>query len=354
MFRLYNSATALVSRGVTADCQSSSAWNGSSCQACANGGCTNHVCNNGATDAPTCTPAPTITDFTAMPSIIAANDTSMLNWSGVSGATSCNLNGGEFSSLPVGPAASGNQLTSPIIATTLYSLSCTNNGGLTSQRTATVSVVDPQVSSFTLSGNNTPAGIFSLTCTGSTRYNILKDGISVYGGSQVYPGSTVTRNVTTGDGGNYVGVCINGPIERYSAGILYDSDPVKPIISITASPRTLSKNTKTLVSWNIQDPVAPGVNCTINAKAVCTSGGCSTEQINTQTSIRSTLLSGLIDAGGVTITNSVKGSPLVSGKASGSKTLQLANSMDFTITCTHPKGPVISSVRTMVTETNEQ
>ena len=59
IFRLYNNSVDLAQRGVVADCASSSAWNGTSCQACANGGCTNHVCNNGATNPPSCNVCPT-------------------------------------------------------------------------------------------------------------------------------------------------------------------------------------------------------------------------------------------------------------------------------------------------------
>jgi len=55
-FRLYNKGYELAQVTVNADCVSSSAWNGSTCQACGNGGCTNHICNNTAPVAPTCTP----------------------------------------------------------------------------------------------------------------------------------------------------------------------------------------------------------------------------------------------------------------------------------------------------------
>jgi hypothetical protein len=53
-YQLYNNAVSIATKTVTADCLSSSAWNGSTCQACANGGCTAHVCNNGASNAPIC------------------------------------------------------------------------------------------------------------------------------------------------------------------------------------------------------------------------------------------------------------------------------------------------------------
>ncbi len=64
-FRLYNNSKELATVNVTADCASGSVWDGDSCEACQNGGCTNHVCNNGSTIKPACTLNPVIDTPTA-------------------------------------------------------------------------------------------------------------------------------------------------------------------------------------------------------------------------------------------------------------------------------------------------
>ncbi len=93
----------------------------------------NTLCSNGATNTPTCTPAPTVSSFTNNGPIITGNSAT-LTWT-TSGATSCSINNG------IGAVANNSNIgTGVLTTTTTYTITCTSAGGLqnTGQTTVTV------------------------------------------------------------------------------------------------------------------------------------------------------------------------------------------------------------------------
>lgn len=105
-FRLYNNSEELASTTIAAVCASNAAWGGASCQTCSNGGCTNHLCDNGANNPVSCNQCP-----------------DSLAWdAGTSSCIPCLnggcIGGGGSSSIPLGTLVCNNTYTPPTCAVT--------------------------------------------------------------------------------------------------------------------------------------------------------------------------------------------------------------------------------------------
>jgi hypothetical protein len=207
-----------------------------------------------------------------------------------------------------------------------------------------------------ITGNYYGPGLLNFSCFNSNAYNIRRDGTLV---GSATPGTYTSASLITfpvAITGNYQVQCLHGDYGVLLTPVLFNSPPPPaPVISILASPRTITKNTSSTLSWSIQYPTN---SCTLTAKAVCANNVCTTEQLAAKTAINNKLASentDTTDPNGSrnieTAINTVAPSHVNTDyKALGKKTLKISNSMDFTITC----GLTKSSTRVRVTQSNEQ
>ena len=226
---------------IVLDCSNNEAWNAGTevCQICANGGCTAganpwnpsdpfKICNNKATNAPTCTvcnnpayadwngttnacvPKPSVLTFTVNPNTpIAYNSSAMLSWTST-GATSCSIDQG------IGPVSSnGTVSTGNRTVSTTFTLTCTNGISSVSQVGVTnvsggIVVVSPPpaavINTFTSTPanpipSNTPATL-TWTTTGSVGGCTLNG--SPVGSNSFFVTPSLTLNTS------YTLICTNG------------------------------------------------------------------------------------------------------------------------------------------------
>jgi hypothetical protein len=190
--------------------------------------------------------APTTSIYPA-PATITVGSGSTLTWSSTN-ATSCVLNGGQFSNTPVGIYGSTAVYPS---ATTQYSVRCTGAGGSsTSYTTVTVTQVATAV---TADINTSPktitsgaASTLSWTSTGAT-YCVLNGGqfnnqnVGVNGSMAIYPTATV----------NYTITCHNGTNSATDTDYVTVNNVVNnPTATITANPSTITNGNNTMLTWS--------------------------------------------------------------------------------------------------------
>lgn len=99
---------------VTGYCAGGTLWNGSVCESALKIG--------------------SLTYSPSTPADVDYGETAVLNWTGVANATSCTLNGGQFTNANVGTAASGSTTTIPLFANTTYTLTCQGFGEAVSRQ----------------------------------------------------------------------------------------------------------------------------------------------------------------------------------------------------------------------------
>lgn len=224
--------------------------------------------------------------------------------------------------------------------------------------TITNTCVNPTVDSVVVTGQYYQSGgNLAITCSGANKYKVVKDGTLFTSGN--YLGTPV--NVPVTESGNYSVTCIQGNYEGPSVVKYYNAGPPpSAIISITASPRTIAKNTSTILNFNLQFPIA---SCTLTAKAVCAGDKCTQAQLAYETKINNILKTEKVDSPDPYGVNGVSRS-IVSAvktvvpshintdwKTYGKKTLKgIENTTDFTISCGNSK----SSVRVLVTQNQER
>lgn len=145
-------ATLTVNLVVTSQqCPNGDAYVSGSCVKCSNGGCSGGggtpvnpvgslVCNNGATNPPTCTPTPPTPTATLLPAsqTINVGQSATLNWSSTN-ATSCTGSG--FTANGTSGSFSTGALNTP--GTQNYQVSCSGPGGTSPIVTASVNVISP-------------------------------------------------------------------------------------------------------------------------------------------------------------------------------------------------------------------
>ncbi|MDR3546789.1 MAG: hypothetical protein P4M11_00700 [Candidatus Pacebacteria bacterium] len=182
---------------------------------------------------------PTVT-LTASPASVTSGSASALTWASTN-ATSCSINNSVGS---VTPVAGGSKSVSPT-STTTYTITCTGTGGTaTASATVTVSASTTPTASLTASPASITTGsssTLSWACTNSTSStgSGFSTGSATSGSVSVSPTSTTSYTVTcTGTGGT----------ANHSATVTVTA-PVKPTVSLTANPTSISSGKNSQLSW---------------------------------------------------------------------------------------------------------
>jgi hypothetical protein len=239
---------------------------------------------------------------------------------------------------------------------------CTNGGW----NTTTGVCVNPSVVNFSVTGQYYEAfGTFTLTCSeassydsGSTSYEVTRTegGGPVAGGPYNSP-ITFTRSQT----GNYSAVCINGNVRSSPVVIYYrSSPPPSPTILLQASPRTIAKDSTSILSWSLQHPKP---DCELKAQVICQQGMCDQNQ-----EAERVRLNGIFNTGNTdedndgndllrrSIRDSLRTFPTsrtdIDWTSTGKKALSLKYTTDFEIEC--PSVNTYQKVRVQVTTTGER
>lgn len=191
--------------------------------------------------------APT-TAISPNPASIVYGNGSTLTWSSTN-ATSCRLNGGNFSNVLVG--ISGSVAVYPT-ATTQYSITCTGMGGTsTSYTTVTVTPVTALAPTADINSNpgNVNSGSASTISWSSLNatYCILNGGqfsnvtVGITGSYTVFPTANTTYTIT----------CYNaaGQTATDSTTVTVTAVQNNPTATITANPSTIVSGNNTVLTW---------------------------------------------------------------------------------------------------------
>jgi hypothetical protein len=225
--------------------------------------------------------------------------------------------------------------------------------------TTSLLCVNPNVTSFNVTGQYYEAfGTFTLTCSGATSYEVTR----TEGGGVVASGAYGSpRTFTNSQTGNYSAVCINGNVRSSPIVIYYrSSPPPSPTILLQASPRTISKDSTSVLSWSLQHPKP---DCELKAQVVCKQGECDQNQ-----EAERVRLNGIFNTGNTdedndgndllrrSIRDSLRTFPASRGDvdwtSAAKKALTLKYTTDFEISC--PSTNTMQSVRVQVTTTGER
>ncbi|MFA6608568.1 MAG: hypothetical protein WCT07_01510 [Candidatus Paceibacterota bacterium] len=194
----------------------------------------------------------------------------------------------------------------------------------------------PPTVNATLSGQNTPLGTISLTCTNSNSWSVVR---TEGGFTKTGTGSTALVSIT--DSGNYTVNCI-GWDATATAALFYASYALLPAdMSIIAMPVTIQAGSASSISWSVTNATT---SCMITAAPVC-SGTCSQSRLDAVAVINSTLQTGKTDANDIynltgslrTIKNAIQTVAPANNptglKALGKKTMPINFTTDFTLDC---------------------
>ena len=383
-------------------CPANLYWDGSGCSACLNGGCTGLpggstttpigglTCTNGRTP-PSCALTPIVSlTLDGSTDLFLSNypaNNATIAWNGNLGPapTSCAIPSGNWSNIAATAAPyTGSGNTDPLPAgVTNFSYECTNAAGATlvTARATVCQLATPVLTtaggacqglpvaglSF-VSGNYTPSATIRLSCSNSAVYRLKRDGTTVSSGAAVGAPFILNQNITIQ--GDYTLECDYTSIDGHTftaisaATLKYKTAPTDPVVSITATPISISKSSASVISWvvmfpnSIQSPVrVPG--CQLRATPVCT-GTCTADQLTASTTVNTLLSTGETDS------NDPAGKRLISSavnevafpgpgswKAQGKKTIVLEKSMNFKLDCGGSGTQSSSTVRVIVTSTNE-
>ena len=387
-------------------------WSGAAlgCTACGQTGCTGTggdssnpggglVCRNSFT-VPLCLDAPTVSvtlnNSTNLFISHYAGNNPRIRWNGASGAApaSCSTSGNWTNASAVGSPYNSSALNvsvGPLAAGSVstYTYSCTNGGGATLASAnvdvcplATPVLTDAigscqglSVVGLSLTGNYTAAGVLRLTCTNSDRYTLRKNGSPVTGHNNVAIGSGVfvtTVNRGASDAGTYELECFSTSFDGHpfsdvnDSVITYSATAPNPIVTLIAAPASIARSSATVLTWTVMYPNSVQVPvrtpaCKLSATPVCT-GTCTAAQDNASTTVNTILRTAMTDSndsnGSRPINpDAVNQLPPVRAvgdwRARGKKTIVLEKSMDFKLDCGSPGTKASSTVRVIVTSTNE-
>ena len=412
-YYLNNNAQTLASVSVPIRCDDGLWWNGAAgCAPCGNGGCTGTggdpstpfgglVCKNGVNNVPTCIPQPVVSlKLNGVTDIKLSNypgNNAVIAWDGTLGSaaaqpTSCAIPSNNFNPAaafaPYKGSGNTNQLPEGV---TLFSYSCTNGGGTSmAEATATVCPLNapvlhkdnscqpaPVAGFGPITGNYTSSAKATITCQNSNYYILTKNNVNIDGSENAIPEGTpfysAIRTLTSE--GDYKLECgyhsLDGhTFQAFSANtIKYRSKPPEPVVTLMANPASIGKGSASVLSWivmfpnSVQSPARPA--CSIFAKPVCT-GTCTQAQLEASTTVNQILRDGFTDAndpangsGGPrrispdAINTLPAGHSADDWRATGRKTFNLEKSMDFKLQCGGVGTQSSSTVRVIVTSSNE-
>ena len=221
--------------------------------------------------------------------------------------------------------------------------------------------VDPLPSSGNpIGGNNLGPGTITVTCTNAAKYAVYKSSApNVVVATTTYPAIPPVIPINISD--TYWYVCIQGSYSAPSSPAIFNAPPpTTTIVSLDVSPRTISKDGLSTLSWNI---LYPWPTCTFTAKSVCANDVCSQSQRLSEQSLNSKIASENTDANDIysiagprsivnAFQNVAPNHASTDQKAYGKKTFKIAHTTDFTINC----GGVghMETKRVQVTQSNEQ
>ncbi len=197
--------------------------------------------------------------------------------------------------------------------------------------------VNPQVTHVTVSGEyyKTP-GAFNFSCSNAESYIVRYADADAIIATGTYTGEV---HAPTTKSGNYSAVCRQGGYTSSPEARYYNAPPPPPAeISLLISPRTVFKDEKSILNWNIHFPLE---SCMISAKVICKNANCSTAQSDYENEINQILQSDFTDKedqeGSRPIMTSIKSvapSHVDSDwMATGQKTLTISYTTDFTLSC---------------------
>lgn len=224
-----------------------------------------------------------------------------------------------------------------------------------------------------------PLGNVRFTCEYSTGYIIRRatplTGTIISQGNYTGP-STYIANILPDTTETFYLQCrdnasgvLSTPSEPFTfRGINYRTTtyPVPPAMSITASPRTISKGQKTTLTWNA---TFPSSSCTLTSKAVCVNNQCTALQLAASTTINTKIASESTDTNDpntsrlilTSIKNVAPGrkdtdvpTTIIDWKAFGKKTFTIDTTTDFTYTCGTAPTKKSVTARVLVTKSTEQ
>lgn len=195
---------------------------------------------------------PTVT-LAALPTAAATGGTSTLTWSS-SNADSCAASGGWSGTL----SASGNQVTAPIVTTTVYSIVCTGPGGVSTPATATVTLIPAPSASLSAAASAVASGSASILSWNSNNATSCT-GSGGWSGTLAPSGSQSTGPLTTAT--TYSLTCV-GPGGLTVPVIVTISILPAPAVTLTATPAAIAAGGSATLMWT-----------STNASACTASGG---------------------------------------------------------------------------------
>ena len=229
--------------------------------------------------------------------------------------------------------------------------------------TVSKTCVDPQPGSINfIGGNYFGPGTVTVTCSGADKYAVYKSGApTVVRATTTYLGVPVVVPITTSD--TYWYVCIKGSFAVPSTlKDFFAPPPPSAKVSLEVSPRTISKDGVSTLSWNILYPVAA---CRFTAKSVCTNNVCSPSQLLSEAALTNKIVSPTeyTDADDkysiagprsilTTIQNVAPGHGSTDQRGFGKKTFKITHTTDFTIDC--GGAGHMETKRVQVTKSDEQ
>jgi hypothetical protein len=221
--------------------------------------------------------------------------------------------------------------------------------------------VDPTISSLSVHGEYyLNPGIMKLACSNSDAYQVRNSDTNTVIASSSYTSGEVAIPLTKT--GNYAATCMLGTYESTPSVRYFNAPPPPPPeIFFLISPRTLSKNQKTILNWTIHFP-SPA--CKLTASSVCKNNGeCTPAQIDSEDAINEILQTKMTDEDDPETSRPIREAVNTVApahvdkdwKASGQKTIEIGETTDFLLDCgngIHEKKRVY--VRSVTQTTNVQ
>ncbi len=327
---------------------------------------------------------PVTASLFATPTKISYNSSSTLTWDSEN-ANSCSVAGGD--TWPYPGTLSGTVSTGNLASDKTYNLQCTGLGSPSPVVSASIDVCpsntpvlnrdgvtcqNPPTSVTTFTGQYTSNGKFVVTGENIDSCIVTRNGVLLDEGV-----SPLTVNFSTA--GTYRAYCsyTDANLVAHTSNsftINYSTTPPPPVVSLKASPTTVSAGSPSVLTWTVTYPGSvqvPARVCTLVAITVCSGGhgNCNASQLASEVSVNAIIQASSTDVNDTdssrTITpialNEVTDTPanILSGntdwKTSGKKTFILSKSTDFMLDCeAKPSEPnAKQGVRVMVTNSVE-